>query len=355
MGLHSDRLSIQTESPQYWLNLRHGESKIGEHIAYFNGDMAVAEQLRRWRLQGLRYVLIGIPEDIGPRANCGRGGADLGWSALMQSLLNLQWHPQASINKVGLLGQIELSDLLAQAIVLDANKPQQLVELRQLVEQIDQRVQPALTAIFAAGLIPIVVGGGHNNALPILRAYHQAKGQQATVINLDPHADTRPLEGRHSGNPFSYALHESLLGRYAVVGLNRYRNSQQTLAVFEQENCQAFDCSLSLTDGAVSEAIADALAWLNPNQELGVELDLDAIAMMPSSAMSPWGLSLGQAQHYLDAVTQHSQLAWLHLAEGAPDCHSGDKASGMRQVGDALAALLLTALAAGNDNDNGVT
>ena len=36
-------------------------------------------------LFGIKYVLVGIPEDIGPRANVGNGGAELGWQAFLSS------------------------------------------------------------------------------------------------------------------------------------------------------------------------------------------------------------------------------------------------------------------------------
>jgi formiminoglutamase len=61
---------------------------------------------------------------------------------------------------------------------------------------------------------------GHNNAYGCIKG--AAKGLykagiiplvQINAINLDAHADFRPLEGRHSGNAFRYADEDGLPGK----------------------------------------------------------------------------------------------------------------------------------------------
>ena len=49
------------------------------------------------------------------------------------------------------------------------------------------------------------------------------------VLNLDPHADCREIDRRHSGNSFSYAMQEGWLANYAVLGLHQQYNSQSML------------------------------------------------------------------------------------------------------------------------------
>lgn len=60
-------------------------------------------------------------------------------------------------------------------------------------------------------MTPIAIGGGHNNAYPMLKGYSLAKKEKINAINCDPHADFRALEGRHSGNGFSYAVNDGYL------------------------------------------------------------------------------------------------------------------------------------------------
>ena len=63
------------------------------------------------------------------------------------------------------------------------------------------RLEPA----FSLGISAIVLGGGNNNSLPVLRPVRAATSKPVAAVNCDPHADFRRAEGRHSGNPFRYA------------------------------------------------------------------------------------------------------------------------------------------------------
>lgn len=63
-----------------------------------------------------------------------------------------------------------------------------------------------MSEIVSAGVVPIVIGGGHNNSYGMLRGSSKGLNSQVNAINIDPHADFRELEGRHSGNGFSYAF-----------------------------------------------------------------------------------------------------------------------------------------------------
>ena len=46
-------------------------------------------------------------------------------------------------------------------------------------------------------------------------------------MNLDPHADCRnAAEGRHSGNGFSTAFGEGMIGKYFLCGYHNRYNSQ---------------------------------------------------------------------------------------------------------------------------------
>ncbi len=110
------------------------------------------------------------------------------------------------------VGEVRLGDLMEQS--KDAN----LDELRRLCAEVDAIVEAALRPVFEAGLEPILVGGGNNNSLPLIRALHASnlankkESGGISVLNCDPHADFRRVEdGRHSGNPFSFAHKEGIL------------------------------------------------------------------------------------------------------------------------------------------------
>ncbi|MBM3186102.1 MAG: arginase, partial [Bacteroidetes bacterium] len=60
-------------------------------------------------------------------------------------------------------------------------------------------------------------------------------------------------------------------------------------------------------------------SWNLNKQQIGIEIDMDCIANMPSSAFSPSGWSLDQVRTYLmHIIPKIEQLAYVHLPEAAP-------------------------------------
>jgi len=55
----------------------------------------------------------------------------------------------------------------------------------------------------------------------------------------------------------------------------------------------------------------------------GIKLDLDCIENTLSSTMSPCGISTLQARQYLHHVASCTEVAYLHVAEGATKLYNG--------------------------------
>jgi formiminoglutamase len=186
-------------------------------------------------------------------------------------------------------------------------------------------------------MIPVVIGGGHNNAYPIIKGTARALGATGGIncINCDPHADYRPMEGRHSGNSFSYAAQEGYLARYFVLGLHESYNPEPVLQAIDQ-NPQV-DYNRFSPDTDISEYIKQAVNFLgNSNKPVGIELDLDSIADMPSSSATPSGFSVEEARSFICQITSQLQPAYLHLPEGAPNTGNYEAS----RVGKTLAYLV---------------
>ena len=64
-------LITQQQLSRYCSN-RSGEARLGEAIQLAQPQLNLAEQLAQAKASGCRFVLLGIPEDIGPRANLGQ-------------------------------------------------------------------------------------------------------------------------------------------------------------------------------------------------------------------------------------------------------------------------------------------
>lgn len=322
---------------------RDGEQRLGQQLLLPEPTLGLSQQLQLSKSQGCRYVLIGITEDIGPRANLGTAGADKGWSAFLAKFVNLQSNAFINAKHILLLGEIDCSDLQAESTQLSADKPTDLQQLRQFVAEIDLRVELVISEIFAAGLYPIIIGGGHNNSYPILSALAKVRQQKVNCANLDPHSDFRALEGRHSGNGFSYAWQQQKLAQYFVLGLHELKNSSANLALLAQAGAQfiSYQQIFVRQQFTYHEALAQCIDFiLQGDNAIGIEVDTDSISFMPVSAYTNTGISVAAAEQFVYQLAKQPRSQYLHLAEAAPSQHPAGLAAGMNEAGQVLAALV---------------
>lgn len=321
---------------------RLNEIKIGQQLLLPDSNN-LEQVLATFRNRGAKFILLGIPEDIGPRANLGRGGSAQGWQAFLSRFLNLQQNNFIRSNEIGLLGHVITDDLQKLSSDLDLATTSGLDSIRELVSQLDERVSEVINAIASLDLIPIVIGGGHNNAYGILKGMSQAKEQPMAAVNLDPHTDFRNIEGRHSGNGFSYAANENLLSHYFSLGMHELKNSAANISSLNKHHFPYVSYQQIYVRREVSfeQAINDACCYLNDsNAPIGIELDVDAISFMPASAYTNVGVDMSDAQFYVHTIAQLPQSCYLHLAEGAPCQHPSEFDAGVSDVGQGLAALV---------------
>lgn len=287
-------------------NCRDGELKIGQKIQ-------LASTLDEIAMSTARFVLIGIPEDIGVRANFGVGGTASAWRPALKALLNIQSTPFFNGDELLVLGHFDFSDPSGAS---DDGLPQNDRIILQLnVAEIDDLVYPVIQKVIAAGKIPIVIGGGHNNAYPMIKGTSLGFSSAIDVINIDAHADLRPCNGRHSGNGFSYAIKDGLLTRYGIFGLHQnYNNNSILQTIAENQHIYpVFFDDLLKSDQPILSSWNMLLKKTGP--VTGLELDLDCIENVLSSAMSPSGFSLNEIRKLL--LTANKKFAYFHLCEGA--------------------------------------
>ncbi len=297
---------------------RGNETKVGEEVSCVIHPDGWENELKN---SDCKFVLLGIPEDIGVKANYGRGGAHTAWKPALESFLNQQSNLFMSGKSVFVLGHIYVDDLMERANHLTGKTAQDIEALRKLVSELDERVAGIIEKIIALHKIPVIIGGGHNNAYPIIKGSSKAMASKINVINCDPHSDFRPLEGRHSGNGFSYAYQENYLNRYSVFCLHEQYNTKHVLADFTTQNSRLFyttyeDIFIRETN-TLSAALNQTIGFVK-NNNCGVEIDLDAITNVPSSAKTSSGLSPVQARQYAYQCGKQLQAVYFHIAEGAP-------------------------------------
>ncbi|UJH92251.1 arginase family protein [Antarcticibacterium sp. 1MA-6-2] len=196
------------------ISKREGEIKFGEKIVSI-------QDLSQLQNSPARYVLLGIPEDIGVRANKGKPGTTGTWQVMLKTLLNIQANKYTNPENLLLLGEVDCSEAMTKAANIDENDPNYLAKLGDLVKEIDLVVSDIVEVIVAAGKIPIIIGGGHNNAYGNIKGTSLALKKPVNILNIDAHTDMRKLEHRHSGNGFSYCRKENYLAKYRVFGVHQ--------------------------------------------------------------------------------------------------------------------------------------
>lgn len=297
-----------TEQVAQYTNPRSGETKLGQTLLSPTGTQLdkILEDTPA------RFIVLGIPEDVGVRANLGVGGTHTTWENFLKSFLNVQHTHKLPGNAIMLLGAFRLDTLLSNAQNVDIHN------LRALTQEIDDTVFPVIEKIIQHNKIPIVIGGGHNNAYPLLKGSSLGLGKSVHAINLDAHSDFRIEEGRHSGNGFRYAYNQNYLKNYAMLGLHEaYNSSAITEELIQNPNMlPIFWEDIFLRNKATwLQAIEQGIQFVN-NQPFGVELDVDAIEQVLSSAATPMGINPQQAAQYLYLCGKQSNAIYLHLPEG---------------------------------------
>ena len=308
--------------------LRRFETKIGERIQVLNeGD--ITQAIRDLSAQ---FVIIGIPEDIGVQANYGTGGASTAWLPFLQSFLNSQSNDFLSGEDVAVIGHFDFGDI---QFLIDKNaygQEEKVEAYRHAVSQIDEEVESLIKLLVAEEKTPVVIGGGHNNAYPLIKG--AAKGLHASgmvpfpqinCINLDAHTDYRPSEGRHSGNAFRYAEEDGFLQKYCAVGVHENYLPQN---VWIDIVNNPFIDILTYEDIFIHEkrnfrqAVSHAIEFTSDNF-CGIELDLDCVQNILSSASTPSGVQALHARQYVNLCAAHAKAVYLHICEGATQLTNG--------------------------------
>ena len=309
--------------------LRRFETKLGEKVSVLNNRNDIDNSLAQ---SSAKFVVLGVPEDIGAKANHGFGGADTSWLPFLQAFLNVQSNDFLQGDNILMLGHFDFSEM-ANLIEKNAgNDSEKREAYRHACTIIDGEVEETVKLITQNKKIPIVIGGGHNNAYGCIKG--AAKGlhkagliplAQINAINLDAHADIRPLEGRHSGNGFSYASEDGYLEKYCVIGLHENYLPQNCWIDIVNDpfmDVITFEDIFIYEKRTFTQAVAHATGFTESTY-CGIELDLDCIENTLSSAISPIGISPALARQYITYASADSKVAYLHICEGAAELSDG--------------------------------
>lgn len=253
-----------------------------------------------------RVALVGFPSDEGVRRNGGRPGAAAAPAAIRAALARLT--PDAE-------------DPARFTVLLERTLDGGDIPVIGDLEEDQRRLGAALAPLLAAGVVPIVLGGGHETSFGHFLGYVEA-GQRVRIANLDAHPDVRPLrEGRaHSGSPFRQALeHPSgLCAGYTVAGLLPHSVAAAHLEWLEEHGGE-WSWARDLTPERIRGLYAGVPA--EPDVPVLASFDLDAIdaAWAPGvSAPAAGGLEPGRWLRAAYAAGRSPPVASLDLVEANP-------------------------------------
>jgi formiminoglutamase len=287
---------------------RNAELKWGDVIKTINSTHWQTELIN----SDVDYVILGIAEDIGIRANYGRAGAKETFINSFSSILNLQKNRFIDAEKILVLGQITFDEEYS-------NISNSIDDLRNLCEKVDEIVFDIALKIFNSKKKLIVIGGGHNNSYPLLKALSKHHQSSINCLNIDAHSDFRPLEGRHSGNGFSYAKEHNFLNRYGILGLHENYNSESVVNNIDSNNdIQYFTFEdIEIRKRITIEESVNSFVNFLIEKPCGLEIDLDAIQYLPSSAMSSTGFNTNQMREIIHQSASLLNCNYLHLTEAS--------------------------------------
>ena len=300
------------------VSLRNGETKLGEKIQFpENAFQQISEFLAT---TDAKFVVYGIKEFAGIKANFGKPGKKHSWDLFLPSFLNIQHNKLLKGYSIAVLGCFDYDDLSEEIERLDPSAEEDLNRLYQIVSEIDKDITYLNTLIHRSGKKPIVIGGGHNNAYGNIKGLALAKGSAVNVVNFDAHTDFRALEGRHSGNGFSYAFNEGFVDLYCAFGVHenylnkfmqqRFKDEWKKLKLFTFEEMKIrFEKDFASSINNVAKMMKQNF--------YGIEIDVDAIENIASSAMSPSGFSVNEARQFVHSLGSHQNASYLHLCEGS--------------------------------------
>lgn len=340
-------------------HIRRFETKLGEKVKAAGLGETIEARIQQ---SEALFVIVGIPEDIGIKGNLGIGGADTAWLPFLQAFLNLQSNDFFEGDEILVLGQFDFADL-KQLIEKNGNNYEEKIKAyRHATAMIDEEVEQLVSIITRYQKIPVIIGGGHNNAYGCIKG--AAKGlyrlgqiplAEINVVNLDAHADYRPVEGRHSGNSFRYADEDGYMEKYCIIGLHEnYLTQNMWLDIANNP----FIDFITFEDIFIHEkrnfrqALAHAYSFTE-NNYCGIELDLDSIENVLSSAFSPVGVTPVHARQYVSYMATQAQVAYLHICEGATILADNRKSPATGKLIAYLVSDFITAIREKNKLKNG--
>jgi formimidoylglutamase len=245
--------------------------------------------------------------------NSGRPGAAFAPSAIRRAFTRLATAGVAHAVRSGALCIVDAGDIDVDGKTL---------------EQIHDAQTDVVTDVLEKGHIPIVMGGGHDTAWPTINALNMHL-ESYGVINIDAHADVRPLldgSRAHSGSPFRQMLEDEASqlapGAFVEFGLQHASVSEHHVRYVIDKGMTVFMLEHIRAQG-LRPAWQDALnIATEAAKHLYVSFDMDAVssAYAPGvSAPASDGFTASEAVSMVLEAARHPAFKMFDVVEVNPE------------------------------------
>ena len=263
-------------------------------VPAFLGD--IPEHLRDPR--DARFHILPVPYDA---TSTWKKGADLGAEAIIEASAEMELYDIQTASEPYMLGAA------THAPIVCADEPEAMCDL----------VEAGVGASLDGGHTPIVLGGEHSVSIGAIRAAG-ARFENLTTLQIDAHSDTRETYLGSKCNHACVMARAREVSHIVQVGI-RSMDAQEMPALDPARVLFAHEIvggsGASEDEGLISR-VCDLLT-----PEVYVTVDLDALdpGIMPATGTpEPGGLSWGQVNQLLDAVTGRSRVVACDVVELCP-------------------------------------
>jgi agmatinase len=216
-------------------------------------------------------AIVGVPFDGGVNR---RPGARYGPRAIREASEHLRAHP--------LPGQPLWGPLRALRVIDYGD----LDIFTTYIEESIHRIQELMEPVYAAGVVPIALGGDHSIAIALLRAFAQAHGP-ASLIHFDAHPDfwrpDDPDRPYHHGTPFRLAADEGLIRVDESIQVGIRGTVSGAILDEVREAGLAFITAEEFATLGVEETLARIRAVVRPPVYLSLDIDCADPAYAPGT------------------------------------------------------------------------
>ncbi len=258
--------------------------------------------------EAVEIGIIGVPFDKAVSLGGGRAGAMLAPDAVRKEL-----------NKYGTTFNIEHNIDISDLKIVDFGD----VAVTEEMVETHERITVAVDSLLAEGVLPVVIGGGHDISIGTVRALSRRQSGEIGGINIDAHFDVREIIDNRitSGTPFRKLMELGLFKgeNFVEMGAHDNLNSRVYYDYLISKKVSVF----TLSEASVaSKAMEKALGIACSNAgSVFVSIDIDSVAQCfapGSSAPDARGFNPEQVRDFAFLAGASKSVKLLDIVEINP-------------------------------------